>query len=118
MKTFKGSASLDFTIVVASQFIQDLREAAKAEDASEFLKITNARHPVNDDAFIGAVLSNGIRHGIKHDLGQRLSTSNGLGGRVSPASITLVEAIPDHDAPNPQPQVVEVARATDAVVDA
>lgn len=110
MRTFKGTLSLNFRVVVADQFLQDMREAAEQEDASVFLKKMHADHPVNDDAFISAVLSNGIRAGVQHDLARRFDTSVGLGGTVSPATITITESIPDHDAPAAVPQVIEVAK--------
>lgn len=114
MRTFKGTATLTFKVVATDEFLASMREAAEAQDASPFLKMTQERHPVNDDAFISAILANGIRQGIKLDLARRFDTSVGLGGTVSPASITITEAIPDHDAPAAVPQVVEVpARSRD-----
>lgn len=109
MKTFKGTTSMDFKIVVPDQFLADLRAAAQADDATPFLKQLQERHPENDDAFLAALLSNGVRKYVRNAVAEFLVTS-GLGCTLSPATITVTEAPRDHDAAPAVPQVVEVDR--------
>jgi hypothetical protein len=111
MRTFKGIAELSFKIVVPAQFIAQFREAAQAEDASEFLKLTQARHPENDEAFGQAIISNALRRVIRNSMAEELHQV-GLGGTVSPVTMEMVGMAPDHDAPV-APQVVEVSRKAD-----
>lgn len=89
MKTFKGVISSDFRVVVPDQFIEGLRRDAKSEGAV-FLAIADKQHPVNDDAFVAAVLKNGMRQHLRATTAE-LFLNSGLGGTVSPATIEIVE---------------------------
>lgn len=109
MQTFKGSVTLDFKAVVPAQFLADLRRQAQAEDATPFLKQLQAAHPVNDDAFVGAVLKNGLRHSLRDSLIQ-LFVDSGLGGTVSPATIDIIE-VPHAFGGSVQPVTIEKAQA-------
>lgn len=98
MRTFKGAASLDFKVVVPDTFLAELRAAAQDEDASPFYKHVQAKHPVNDDEFLAAVLSNAIRINMRGRLLDLLAEVN-LGGTVSPVKIDVLAAAFEHDAP-------------------
>lgn len=98
MKTFKGTLNIDFSIVVTEQFIEARRAQAKAEDTSVFLKRTDAEHPVNDEAFIEALLKNTIRRHVRESIAE-LCAGSGLGARIAPATIELIGLVPEHDAP-------------------
>jgi hypothetical protein len=50
-------------------------------------------YPEDDDAFVGSVLKNGIRHRIRSDL-VALLESSGLGGTVSPATLSVIDLAP------------------------
>lgn len=109
MQTFKGTVSLDFKAVVPSTFLQECRDIAAGDNPSPFLLAVQKQHPVNDDAFIAAVLSNGVRRTLRNSLADLLHTS-GMGGTVAPASITITEAVREHDAPPAVAQVIKVER--------
>jgi hypothetical protein len=108
MKTFKGVISSDFKIVVPEQFVAGLRRDAKAEGAV-FLKIADTQHPVNDDAFVAAVLKNGMRQHLRATLAE-LFINSGLGGTVSPATIEIVEVPHGFEDGGVAVQTVEVQR--------
>lgn len=122
-RTFTGTAGLQFKLVVPAQFLLDMRsdaqvtedvyedvqvpvhvkgEQAKFETkrvcvrraASPFLQAAQAQHPTNDDAFIGMVLSNGIRNNMRNQLKQLLYDAR-IGGTISPAAIELIPTVPD-----------------------
>ncbi len=97
MKTFKGTITSDFKIVVPDQFIANMRNDAKKEDAV-FLKVADTSHPVNDEAFIEMILKNGMRQHLKATL-LELYANSGLGGTVSPARVEIIGVQEDHDAP-------------------
>lgn len=102
MRTFKGTATLDFKIVVPDTFVAMFREAAQREDASEFHKLMHERHPQDDEAFTQAIISNALRRVIRNSLCDELHAV-GLGATVSPVKMEMVGMAPDHDAPvNPQ----------------
>jgi hypothetical protein len=110
MKTFTGKISMDFKVVVPDSFLAAQREACQAEDATPFQKQLQAAHPTNDDAFLEALLSNGIRKYTRNALCEELY-SVGLGATLSPATIDIVAKVPDHDAAPAQPQLVLVKAA-------
>lgn len=115
MKTFKGHASIDFKIVVPQQFTDAFRAAAKAEDASEFHKLMQERHPENDEAFTEAIIANALRRVIRNCLCDELA-SVGLGATVSPVKMSLIGTVPDHDA-EAVPQVLHITQRPDGCVD-
>lgn len=86
MRTFEMSAALDFKIVVPDEFVKNMREAARAEDASAFLKSAEEMHPQDDDEFILMVLRNGIKRRLRDSV-LELTKSSGLGGSFAPVSI-------------------------------
>ncbi len=97
MKTLKAHLSLDVKVVVPEQFIATMRKDG-AEGAAAFIKKAHELHPVNDEAFIELVISNGLRTSLKANL-LELFANSGLGGTVSPAKVDIVSQAPDHDAP-------------------
>lgn len=105
MQTFKGEVSLPFKVVVPQQFLDDLRTMAQSPDATPFLKQVQLNHPENDDAFVGAVLKNAIRHNSRDQLVELFNVS-GLGGTVAPATIEVIE-VPHDFGGSVQPVVPE-----------
>lgn len=105
MQTFKGTLKSDLRVVVPQQFLEAMREAAQDSDATPFLKQVQANHPVNDDAFIQAILKNGLRKNIRDRIIELFAEAH-LGGTVSPATIDLVEVPHDFNSDTPQPQVI------------
>lgn len=102
-RTFKGSGSLDFKIVVSQKWLDNYREQAVAEAAMEtpaspFLKEVQLRHPKNDDAFLEALFKNGIRHAMRETLVELFKNTQ-LGGTVSPAKVEIMAHIPGADSP-------------------
>lgn len=97
-RTFRGSATLDFKIVLTDKHITDLRELFAEPKATPFMKLVNEQHPVNDDAFAEAILRNGVR-GFLRDALVSMLNQNGFGGSVSPAKIELLATPPEHRAP-------------------
>lgn len=122
-RTFTGTAGLQFKLVVPAQFLLDMRSDAQVTEdvyedvlgpnpdsvafpkfimqrvcvrraASPFLQAAQAQHPANDDAFIGMVLSNGIRNNMRNRLKQLLYDAR-IGGTISPAAIELIPTVPD-----------------------
>lgn len=98
MRTFQGSASLSFKIVVPDSFLVSLREQAQAEDATPFLKAAQAQHPTNEDEFLAMILSNGTRIGVREQMVAQM-TEAGLGGTVSPVKIEVIASVIGHEAP-------------------
>lgn len=105
MRTFKGQFSMDLKVVVPDEFLATLRHQAQVSDedatddqpaATPFLKQVQAQHPTNDDAFLEAVLRNGIRHMVRDNLLGQLQYA-GLGGTISPAKISFTAAPRDAD---------------------
>lgn len=118
MRTFKGTLTQDFKVVVHEDFIKDMREAAQQEDASAFLKAIQAKHPLNDDAFCEAVISNGLRIASRDALARQID-SPVTGGTVSPARVSIISCIPEHDADaNPQVLVKSATPIADALATA
>lgn len=113
MKTLKGNLSLDFKAIFTQQHLTDLRQEATAPNATPFLRNVQANHPVNDDAFLGAVLKNALRH-FTRDAIVGLFNESGVGGTVSPASIDIVE-VPEDFGGSVQPVVVRPERYLQAV---
>lgn len=101
MQTFQGTIGLDFKAVVPQQFLDSMREQAKSEAATPFLKHVQAAYPTDDDAFIGAILKNGVRKHVRDSLVSLLESS-GLGGTVSPATLAVIDLAP----PVPEPVVI------------
>lgn len=117
MKTFKAKLSLDVKIVVPDQFITQMRKDG-ASGLAVFIGKMHEAHPTNDEAFIEAVLSNGLRTSVKANL-LELFANSGLGGTVSPAKIDIVGQAPDHDAPTNVHTITRdklVAQAPDSAV--
>lgn len=110
MKTFTGNIAMTFKVVVPVQFLEAQRAACQAEDASPFQKQLQAQHPTNDDAFLEALLSNGIRKYTRNALCEELYTV-GLGATLSPATIEIVAKVPEHDPATARPQLVLVKDA-------
>lgn len=91
--TFKGQGSLDFKVVVNRKWLEFWRNDAQREHASPFMKQAQAAHPTNDDAFIEALLKNGIRVCLRENLVE-LFKMTGLGGTVAPATVEIMPHIP------------------------
>lgn len=107
MRTFKGTLSLDFKAIFTEQHLQDMREAACAQDATPFLKQVQLTHPRNDDAFLSAILKNAVR-GHTRDSIVVLFNDSGVGGTVSPVSISIIE-VPEAFGGSVQPIVIDKA---------
>lgn len=91
MRTFKFTLGLDFKAVVPEQFVKDMREIAQNPQlTSPFLRKLQDEHPDDDEAFILAVLKNGIRKHVRADLIQHLAKS-GIGGSFAPASLEPID---------------------------
>lgn len=115
MKTFKGTASFDFKAVVPQQFLDTLREqAVDPEQTTPFLAEMNARHPKDDDAFLEAILKNGVRRNISDYIKGNFIAA-GLGGSVSPARIEVTGMPPGFEDTKVVPQVVLRERTLSAV---
>lgn len=112
MKTFSGSISCNFRIVVPQQFLDALRRDAQSE-GSTFLKVAQAAHPENDDAFLAMVLKNGLRTHLKANTIELLVNS-GLGGTVSPAKIEIIEVPEDFEPSVAAVQTLNVRKALEA----
>lgn len=91
--TFKGHGALDFKIVVNRKWLEFWRKDAQLPGASPFMRQAQEQHPTNDDAFIEAILKNGIRVCLRENLVQLLKAT-GLGGTVAPATVELMPSIP------------------------
>lgn len=94
MQTFKLALALDVKMVVPETFLQEMRKSAADEDASTFLKLTQEAHPEDDDAFILAVLKNGLRRHVRDSVIQ-LTRETGLGGTFAPVSVEVINT--DHE---------------------
>lgn len=110
MLTFKGTLNLDFKVIFTDQHVADLREAAAASDATQFLKYVQAKHPVNNDAFMAAIAKNAIRGNTRDKLIELFSGS-GCGGTVSPAVVDIIE-VPQDFGGSVQPVVIDRAIET------
>jgi hypothetical protein len=106
MRTYKGMAELSFRVVVPDQVTADFRAACQQEDATQFMKMTHERHPMNDEAFMQAFISNAIRRVLRDSLAEELHHAK-MGGTVSPVTIEIIGVAPEHDAPV-TPQVISV----------
>lgn len=106
-RTFKGTVSCDFKLVVADQFIQELRTHALTDEASVSLKYFNERHPKDDEAFVEAVLANGLRVHYRNSAAELIGKTQGVGGSLSPATVSIIGVVPDHAA-EARPQVLHV----------
>jgi hypothetical protein len=110
MKTLKGTLTIDFKAVIPQQLLDDMRAAALRPDATAFLLATQAKHPVNDDAFVAAILKNAVRHSTRDNL-LALFHEAGVGGTVSPATVDVIE-LPEDFGGSVQPQVVTPSNTT------
>lgn len=86
MRSFDLTIGTTATIAVPDQFLADMRIDAKSEDASSFLKAMQELHPEDDDAFLLAILTNGIRIGIREEL-TRITQTAGMSLRLAPAQV-------------------------------
>ncbi len=91
MKHFDMTANMDLRIAVPDEFVRCMREAATAEDASEFLRVAQVTYPEDDDEFILMILRNGLKRHIRDSVMQLLQES-GLGGTFAP--VTLKDRTP------------------------
>lgn len=98
MKTFKGTVTSDFKVVIPDQIVAKFRTDAQSEGSTAFLKKANEMHPVNDDAFIEMVLKNGLRSFLMHNT-KELFLFSGMGATVSPARVEVAAVVHEHDAP-------------------
>ena len=76
--------SIDIRAAVPDEFTNMMREQARAEDASEFLKQANAIE--DDDEFTLFLLKNGLRKNVRQFV-QELFENSGIGGTLAPASV-------------------------------
>lgn len=90
MRTFKFDLGLEFKTVVPEQFTQTMREAAKDDDASAFLKKCQHEFPDDDEGFTLAILKNGIRKHVRQNLMEHLQKS-GIGGTFAPARLEPID---------------------------
>lgn len=97
MKTFKGNLNASFTAVVPDGFLQGMREDAQKEDATPFLKLAQATHPVNDDAFLEFILKKGLRVGVQKSIASLLQ-DGGIGSRVAPPVVEIVADLPEFNS--------------------
>lgn len=86
MRSFDMTAELNMTVQVPDEFLKNMREAAQAEDASEFLKVCQERYPDDDDEFLLMILRNGFKRHIREGV-QELCQYSGLGGTFSPVKL-------------------------------
>lgn len=86
MRTFDLTCGIDIRAVVPEQFTQGWRTAAKADDASEFLKRTQEQFPDDDEGFTLHILKHGMRRCIRAEL-LKLFEQSGIGGTLAPASV-------------------------------
>lgn len=97
MRTYKGSVRFDVKIVAPDAFLADMRKWAQEEGASEFITLTNAKYPDNDDAFLMAVFKNGLRVAARANM-LDLFAKTGLGGTVSPPTVEIIGGPPEFNA--------------------
>jgi hypothetical protein len=60
MRHFELDINVSVALMVPDDFTKQMREQAASEEATEFLKKTQAAHPEDDDAFTLACVENGI----------------------------------------------------------
>lgn len=86
MRSFDMTAELNMAVQVPDEFLKNMREAAQAEDASEFLKVCQEKYPDDDDEFLLMILRNGFKRNIREGV-QELCQYSGLGGTFSPVQL-------------------------------
>lgn len=108
MQHFDLSAHFDMRVAVPEQFLKDMRAAATAEDASEFLKVVQAAAE-DDDEFVLMILRNGLKQCIRQKVLELMHTS-GIGGSFQPVRVqhhsplvTDAELIQEVQAPSSNP---------------
>lgn len=93
MRTFSLDVGFTATITAPDEFLSAWREEAKNPEASPFLKEIQKQHPEDDDAFLLAILKNGVRIRIAEAL-QHLCATDGLGLRLAPATVKGAPKLP------------------------
>lgn len=90
MRTFKLCLGIDIKAVLPESVVQGWRTDATSEEATPFLKNTQAMFPVDDDAFALHILKHGCRSMVRSSL-RSLFESTGIGGTLSPASCDVLD---------------------------
>lgn len=86
MQTFNLTCEFDLKAVVPEQFLKSMREAAQAEDATEFLQRVQADTAEDDDEFVLALLRHALRRIVGNAVLQEFQAV-GVGGTFSPAKV-------------------------------
>lgn len=124
MRTFKGTITQDFKLILSPDFITAMRAQActtveteiKTDEgvliavippASPFLQQLSAEHPTNDDAFAEGLIKNALRALHRNSTIDFIKRSAGVGGSVAPAQVSVLACVPGHES-IVVPQVVEV----------
>jgi len=110
MRTFTGTYSGTFRIVVTDDLVAEFRKEAQTSH-SKALAAAHAAHPTNDEAFVEQVIKGGLRAVVKCSLADAIYDTPGMGGTVSPAKIEIVGLPADAAQQHVEPQVLEVRHA-------
>lgn len=89
-KTFAVTVQVDARIVVTSEFVKNLRDAASVEPVDAFLSAMDKKFPNDDDEYVKAVLANGMRKMTRLSLVDNLHGA-GVSATVAPAQVQYIE---------------------------
>lgn len=91
MHTTRLNIETEVTVVSTDAFLAELEaDLAKADTRTGFQKSLVQAGITEGDALLTAVLKNGVRTFIRDEL-LRLLRESGMGGRVSPAKVTVLD---------------------------
>lgn len=110
MRSFNLTIGTTATISVPNQFLADMRIDAMQEDATPFLAKMHELYPEDDDAFLLAILTNGVRIGIREEL-TRITQAAGMGLRLAPAQVLGTSRKPPPE--DAQPLLLEVKKTAE-----
>ena len=86
MKQFDLEASINFRVSVPERFLIEMRSDCASADASTFQKWVHNEYSDDDDAFVLAILRNGLKHELRRCI-LDLCKSSGLGGTFPSARV-------------------------------
>lgn len=109
MRSFNLTIGTTATIAVPEQFLADMRIDAMSENATPFLKAIHEQNE-DDDDFLLAILTNGIRIGIREEL-TRITQTAGMSLRLAPAQVLGTSRKPPPE--DAQPLLLEVKKTAE-----
>jgi hypothetical protein len=95
IRSFNAALAIQHMLIVVPQSFIDLRRTEALKEYPDgphpepFLVAANKLHPTDDDAFCAAILKNGMKVTLRHNMAE-LFGSTGLGLTASPAMIGVV----------------------------